>query len=582
LPSRSESETTPTRRATVLDELETARAELDEAREYAALVTAATGFEPGRSFLIEFVEANEEADRFRELLDHTAILLYRFDLRTGRYSYCNRRGLAYLPILRRAEKKKALDIMEENIYPEDVDRVRSVILEGIRRATSAPCRDEIEYRRRCGDGQYCWIYEMITFLPGESGGASALIGAALDMTEERAAQALLRENERKHRLLTELCADLIWIVGTDERLTYVNSAVETVFGYTPEEFGRLTITDLAVPGSIADDRHAFSRYIEIETASPGAIGTQRLVNEYRRRDGSRFWGELIFSAYRDEHGRLLGLCGSLRDISERRKVEQELKQAHRELEQRVRERTTELEAINAQLHAEVERRRRIERFMLHVPEKERAAIGKELNDGLCQELVGIRFLCDAVRENLLGQDDMVTEEVGSIRDLLNDAVKQAKAMARGLDPILTDPQGLASSLETLVETTSTLFSVSCRFMAGPGGEVEDPDLALNFYRIAQEAIHNAIRHGKARNIELTLAGVAGEVRLTVADDGCGLAANPSNPGGLGMKIMEYRMRAMSGTLQFRERDGGGTIVACAAPMRKGRRHRASHRREKPT
>ncbi|HEY9068713.1 MAG TPA: PAS domain S-box protein [Candidatus Ozemobacteraceae bacterium] len=579
--SRNETETAPSRLVTVHDEIETARAELEEAREYAALVTAATGLEPGRSFLLEPLEPGEETNLFQEMLDHTDILLYRFDLRSGCYSYCNRRGLEYLPVLRCADKKKELDIMEENIYPGDAARVLSAILGGVQRTGSAPYRDEIEYRRRGSDGKYRWVYEMLTFLPGENGTAAALIGAALDMTEERAAQAQLRDDERKHRLLTEVCADVIWIVGNDEQLIYVNGAVESMFGYTPEEFRHLSIVDLAVPASLAENEYSLSKYIEMEAASPGTIGTKKVESEFRRRDGTRFWGELIFSAYRDDQGHLLGLCGSLRDITERRKVEQELKQAHRELEQRVRERTAELEAINAQLHAEVARRRRIERFMLHFPEKERAAIGKELNDGLCQELVGIRFLCDAVRENLLGQDDMVIEEVSGIRDLLNDAVKQAKAMARGLDPILIDPQGLASSLETLAETTSTLFNISCRFAGGPGGEVEDPDLALNFYRIAQEAIHNAIRHGDARNIELSLTGTGGEICLTVTDDGCGIAARPANPGGLGTKIMEYRMRAMSGTLQFRERDGGGTIVACAAPVRKGRRLRAGYRREKP-
>ncbi|HNW34176.1 MAG TPA: histidine kinase, partial [Candidatus Ozemobacteraceae bacterium] len=276
---------------------------------------------------------------------------------------------------------------------------------------------------------------------------------------------------------------------------------------------------------------------------------------------------LVFSVYRDDERRLMGICGATRDITERRRVQEELNLAHRELEERVRERTAELEVINRQLKDEMDRRMQIERFMLHFPEQKRAEIGKELNDGLCQDLAGIMCLCDVVRENLVGQDEIAVEEVTGIQDFLSDAVKQARAMAKGLNPLLADPQGLRSSLEILSKQTSSLFNVDCMFDCSSKSGIDDPEQALNFYRIAQEAIHNSIRHGNARNIRILLKADSRHVRLTVTDDGCGRTAGSKNPQGMGLKIMEYRMRAMKGTLRLHGRRGGGMIVDCTAPKR---------------
>ncbi|HQG28311.1 MAG TPA: ATP-binding protein, partial [Candidatus Ozemobacteraceae bacterium] len=194
-------------------------------------------------------------------------------------------------------------------------------------------------------------------------------------------------------------------------------------------------------------------------------------------------------------------------------------------------------------------------------------IGRELNEGLCQELVGMMCLCEVVRENLQGRDAVANEDIASILDLLADAVRQARGMAKGLNPLLADPRSLDCSLGLLAEKTSELFNVRCRFSSSSEIGIGNPDQALNLYRIAQEAVHNAIRHGKARNIEIELGGDDEYVRLSVADDGIGRGGTPVNPKGMGLKIMAYRMQAMSGTLRVIDRAEGGVLIDCSAPRR---------------
>lgn len=512
-------------------------------------------------------KTQEQERRLHELLDTSAALFYRFDLRDRSFAYCNRAAREFCRFQGNLAEIDTIDLIVDAIHPEERAQVRRTIQAIMSRVLQGKYSEFIEYRRLNKKNEYRWLYEKVTFIPDRFGTAATLISSGVDITPEKETQAALRENERRYRTLTELCTDALWIIGLDYKTVFVNSSVEKMLGYPVDELTRMPLAEYMLPEYYEKVMAVLTKYLADEAASLEPSKPVRVDACYRRKDGTTFWGEVEFSGYRDERGRLLGICGATRDVTERRMIEEELKRTHRMLEERVRERTKKLRSINRQLKSEMKRRMQIEQFMLHFPEMERAAIGKELNDGLCQELAGIMFLCDAVCENLLGQDETAVEELSDIRGFLTDAIKQARAMAKGLSPLLADPRSLSSSILALAENTSALFNVRCSISGACDMEIHDPDQALSLYRIAQEAIHNAIRHGKARNIEVSLNRDAGNVRLTVSDDGGGRTDMTKNTSGMGLKIMAYRMRAMSGTLQILDRPEGGMSVECLAPKR---------------
>ncbi|MBP7634069.1 PAS domain S-box protein [Candidatus Ozemobacteraceae bacterium] len=517
--------------------------------------------------LAKIGEIGERAIQLRELLDNATVLFYRYDLKGDCFRYSNRSAQQF-PAFREC-LKRGLAIEEENwdIHPDDIGRFARTIRAAIARPVPAKFALTIEYRRRNIQGQYRWLYEKITFLRDDANTIDTVIGSAVDVTALKEIQEAIRESERRYRMMIELSTDIIWILDLDMRLVFSSAASFRMLGYTQEEMFRLAPGSTLVPESFKRFKAAIREYLSREMARPSSVEPQRCELTFRRKDGSFIQGELVFCAYRDDSGRLFGICGATRDITERKTVEEEMRRTQRELERRIADRSEKLSYINTQLNVEMERRKQMEYFMLHHSERDRAFIGRELNEGLCQELVGIMCLCEVVRENQQGRDTIAIEDVTGIRDLLADAVKQARAMAKGLNPLLADPRSLDNSLELLAERTSEMFDTACRFTHAGSIEIGNPDQALSLYRIAQEAVHNAIRHGKARNIEIELDGDEGNVRLTVADNGCGRAGTAGNPSGMGLKIMAYRMQAMSGTLRITDRQGGGVKVECSAPKR---------------
>ena len=137
-----------------------------------------------------------------------------------------------------------------------------------------------------------------------------------------------------------------------------------------------------------------------------------------------------------------------------------------------------------------------------------------------------------------------------------------RRLAHGLIPIEL-AQGLVSALESLASTTSMLFNVVCRVLYKEPVLIHDNTVAEHLYHIAQEAVNNAVKHGQAREIELTLSADHGRGTLTVRDDGIGFARDENAPGGMGLRIMEQRAHMMDGVLDIESAPGQGTSLSCA-------------------
>ena len=153
-------------------------------------------------------------------------------------------------------------------------------------------------------------------------------------------------------------------------------------------------------------------------------------------------------------------------------------------------------------------------------------------------------------------------EAERIGQLLNGAINQTRGVARGLFPVRLEENGLVSALEELAVNASQLFQIDCRFACEAPPAAVDNGIGLHLYYIAQEAIANAAKHGKARNVCLKLEPLKDRYVLSVQDDGCGFSSAGNGPTGMGLRIMHYRASVIGATLALKSAPGAGTRVAC--------------------
>lgn len=222
----------------------------------------------------------------------------------------------------------------------------------------------------------------------------------------------------------------------------------------------------------------------------------------------------------------------------------------------------ERDAATARI-ALLEHTQRLESQIIEISEREQQRIGRDLHDGLCQYQAALACAAVSLQADLLARElPGEAQRAGELAQRLQEAIGQTRDLARGLVPVRMEDLGLASALEELARSVSNLHAVQCRFEMQGTPMVIDHVAATHLYRIAQEAINNATRHGRARNIELTLKDDGRTNILCIRDDGAGLSKTIGSGSGMGLSIMKYRAKVAGGSLQIEEPREGGTKVCC--------------------
>lgn len=212
---------------------------------------------------------------------------------------------------------------------------------------------------------------------------------------------------------------------------------------------------------------------------------------------------------------------------------------------------------------DVTEHRRLEKEILEISTREQRRLGHDLHDGVCQQLAGICLLSDNLAGKLEEQSRPEAAEAKAISGLVNKANKQTRSVARGLFPVRLEGNGLVSALGELAQDVSAFFNVRCEFHRDQAVAINDDTMTLHLYYIAQEAILNAVKHAKARNIEVRLTAAKGhECLLSVRNDGAALNAASTQGQGMGIGIMKYRARMIGATLLIQSLPNGGTEVLC--------------------
>ncbi|MGA3178875.1 MAG: response regulator [Verrucomicrobiota bacterium] len=210
-------------------------------------------------------------------------------------------------------------------------------------------------------------------------------------------------------------------------------------------------------------------------------------------------------------------------------------------------------------------RKRLEQEVLHISEMEQRRIGQDLHDGVCQRLAGIEMKCHVLAENLQGKAKSQAAQARQIAGHVRDVIAQTRSLARGLSPVVLESEGLASALRALAEDTERLFDVRCRLLSDPPVLIHNHTVATHLYRIAQEAVTNAIKHGRAKSIEINLSATPDNTVLMIKDNGAGLAQPPGAGTGMGLRIMQYRAGMIGARVLLQQQQNGGAIVLCFLP-----------------
>lgn len=214
----------------------------------------------------------------------------------------------------------------------------------------------------------------------------------------------------------------------------------------------------------------------------------------------------------------------------------------------------------------LEHSQRLEREIVEISEEQQRRIGRDLHDGLCQSLAAMACSARSLRDDLEQINAAKEADVAEdLADLLRDAVVQTRDLAHELVPAHLDQLGLTLALESLANSVSRLQGVDCTFESHGSMVHLNDQLAGDFYRIAQEAIANATRHGKAKRIAIDLAVAPGLTTLRIEDNGVGIdQTNGHEKQGLGLNLMRYRARQNGGDLHINTSPGAGTTVLCTA------------------
>lgn len=236
-----------------------------------------------------------------------------------------------------------------------------------------------------------------------------------------------------------------------------------------------------------------------------------------------------------------------------------LRKIHDELEDRVRQRTEALAE-------EMRERARLEKEILEISEREQRRIGHDLHDSLCQHWAATAMAGQVLTQKLTEKSLPEADDAREIVRLAGDGVTLTRNLAHGISPAEMESEGLVMALRQFADNITKMFKLDCTFDCDAPPQIGDTTAATHLYRIAQEAANNAIRHGKPRQIIISLSQHKSAAELTIEDDGAGLPEDWQNRRGLGTRIMTHRAAMMGGTFSIEPNPTGGTFVKCSVPL----------------
>ena len=335
-------------------------------------------------------------------------------------------------------------------------------------------------------------------------------------------QDALQASEQRAAAIVETAVNAIITIDENCIIETANSATERLFGYKMEEIVGRNVSML-MPQPYRD-RHDNYVHNYLRTGVKRIIGIGREVVG-QRKDGSVFPIDLSVGEAVLPSGRRI-FTGIIRDLTERKALEDKI---------------------------------------LHISEEEQTRIGQDIHDDLCQQLAAIGCLAKVAQKSLSKAGSPEAQSLDEIVKLITKANTRARETSRGLMPVVLDAGGLMAALQELADSTARAYEIKCDFRYDNPVQINDTQMAVQLFRIAQEAVSNAVKHSQAKRVDIHLARQSGNIILTVRDNGIGIPDKAAKGTGMGLLTMNHRAQMMGGTVNVTPRPTGGTQVTCSVP-----------------
>ncbi|HEY4353437.1 MAG TPA: PAS domain S-box protein [Paraburkholderia sp.] len=341
--------------------------------------------------------------------------------------------------------------------------------------------------------------------------------------------------EDRHRLLIDAVRDYaIFMLDPTGRITSWNPGAQRIKGYTPDEIIGRHFSTFYTPDDIAANKPAH----ELELAN--AAGRVEDEGWRMRRDGSRFWANVVISAVRDESGALLGFAKVTRDMTERTRL------------------------------AALERASEVSTQMQVARENEQKRIARELHDDLGQQLTALKMSVALLEGRLKSHDAPAAriDETHELKAQIDAMAASLRRIASDLRPPMLDDLGLSAALEWLAEDFTRRYGVHATAQVSPNADDINEFAATTIFRIVQEALTNVARHALARNVSIDVMRTEGGCTVGIVDDGIGVPVDAApKPKSFGLLGMRERVRQLEGSIAFQSTYGEGFSIRIVLPER---------------
>ncbi len=446
--------------------------------------------------------------QFRAMFETASIGMAQADLQTGRWLRVNRKMCEITGYS--ADEMLKLRISDVT-HPEDRQRDWE-LFQRVIRGDQPDYHLEKRYIRK--DGSLAWVNVNMTVVYDANGQPLRTIAAIEDITERKRAESQLRLEDAA----LAAAANGIAIVDRDGNIIWVNAAFSSMTGYSLNEARGQN--PRVLKSGYQDD--AFYKNMW-RTILAGEVWHGELVN--KKKDASHYNEEMMITPVKSAAGKVTHFIAIKQDIT---------------------------------------RRKRMEHEMMTAIERAQERIGQDLHDGLCQILTGAKFKTALLGQKLQGWSPLSEAgDAAAIETLLDEAIEQARGLAYGLNPVKADTGGLMEALQQLAASVDSETGPRCVCHISKPVQIADRSVALNLYRIAQEAVQNSLKHSGAKNICIELTRRAGANTMTVSDDGAGMKA--ADASGTGLINMHARAELIGGKLEIKTSGGRGVSVICRLP-----------------
>jgi PAS domain S-box-containing protein len=459
--------------------------------------------------------ALESEERFRLALETAGSGGWDLDMSSGKLYFSDR--LFDLAGYERDPARETLDFFASIVHPDDIDAFRAALVCHLK--GEAPIF-ECDCRIRCHDGSYRWMLArgQVTRCDA-SGRAERLTGASIDIMERKQTEAALRGSEKRYRTLVEGSLQGIVILDWEDRCVFGNTALANMLGYEhAQDLVGQALSDHIMPRDLV----RIQRYRQARLRGDTSLNRYEL--QAVRQDGTLCWLQVLFSPLEWE-GQPARMATVI-DISEQKQLQQEL---------------------------------------INLSEHEQRRLGQELHDGLGQLLTGTALFSRLLADKLATQGRPEATEAAQVADWIQQAVGTTHDVAHGLYPESLASHGLQIALEALVAQTAQLFGIACRLDGSIPDDLLPLSAALHLYRIAQESLTNAVKHGQATSVVIQLEMTSEHLCMRVQDNGTGMPQDVP-PGGMGRRNMQTRAALLDATLSIGSTEAGGTQVTLHMPL----------------